>query len=305
MFQKNKHSEFIELVHGIPCEIQGRVIAVSRLEQSRMKQSILIESSTITLLGLLKDTRVVSRKIQVYTLRPYDIIADDHISIKGVVLKKPNKDSYNFYLMKENIAATAFLINEKLELMHRPKQSFFRWLSVLKDTLLKECRKKLNKQTFSLFSSVFLGNRLLGKKEMEDPKEQCKTWGISHYLARSGLHLVIFVFAWHMLLKLLPIPFLLKELIMLFLSILYFLLSWTSISFIRAFATFIFYKTCIITSSPINTFYLLTLVCFLVLLFNPMQLFFLDFQLSFGLTFALAWFNNVQVHKKLQTNSNH
>lgn len=304
-YQINSHIEFIDIVHRFPCTIEGTVTSTTLLENSRTKQSLLIKTNFIFLHGLYKEKHEMHKNIQVYLLKPLKIMVDDVIRIENITLKNPNNDSFNSFLIKEDIAATAFLTKEKIEIIKHPEQSFSRSFFYFKETVLVHCREKLSDQTFSLFSSIFLGNRVAGKKDMEDPKEQCKTWGISHYLARSGLHLVIFVFAWHLLLKLLPISFLLKEILMLFLSILYFLLSWSSISFIRAFATFIFYKACIVTASPIQSFYLLTLVCFLVLVHNPMQLFFLDFQLSFGLTFALAWFNNIQFHKNLLPHSNH
>ncbi len=65
----------------------------------------------------------------------------------------------------------------------------------------------------------------------------------------------------------------------------------------RALYTFILYKICILHKRPSHLVYLLSLVCFFVLLDNPMQLFFLDFQLSFTLTFALAWFNQISSRK--------
>ena len=79
------------------------------------------------------------------------------------------------------------------------------------------------------------------------------------------------------------------------LSILYFILSWPSISFIRAFLIFLFTKYCNLHRHPTHFMHILLLTCCIVLLINPLQLFFLDFQLSFFLTFghwAPSWFHD-------------
>jgi hypothetical protein len=51
----------------------------------------------------------------------------------------------------------------------------------------------MNTNTFALFSSLFLGNRTAIKQDLEEQKPLFKVWGISHFLARSGLHLLIFI----------------------------------------------------------------------------------------------------------------
>ena len=47
---------------------------------------------------------------------------------------------------------------------------------------------------FVFFHHFFLGNRACIKTELEETNEQFKVWGISHFLARSGLHLALFHF---------------------------------------------------------------------------------------------------------------
>ena len=124
-------------------------------------------------------------------------------------------------------------------------------------------------------------------------KEIFKWWGLSHYLARSGLHLVIIASIWFILLSIFKVPYLLKNLISAVFIISYHLLTWPSIPFIRSIIVFILYKLCIFFDLQINSLHLLNLTCFIILLFNPFQLFFLDFQLSFGLTYALIWISSI------------
>jgi ComEC/Rec2-related protein len=293
--QIKQHNQLYAIFDSSPCSIVGNIASICNLEGGRSQQMIVIDVHTI----IQNNVQIsVNETIQLYTQRRVTFDVQDTVQIDDIQIKKPKNLDFDAYLVKENISATLFIPHCTYTLLNHPTSSCARWFFHAKQSLFNQCREKLSNQTFALFSSVFLGNRIAGKKEMEAPKESCKTWGISHYLARSGLHLVIFIFIWNLILSLMPISFYLKQSCMLLLCILYFILSWSSVSFVRAFVTFIFYKICILLDIPINVFYLLTLVCFLVLFFNPMQLFFLDFQLSFGLTFALAWYNQVQTQKK-------
>ena len=123
-------------------------------------------------------------------------------------------------------------------------------------------------------------------------------------LGPFGLHLVIIIFSWEMLLRSLPLPFLFKNLITLVLALLYALFTFSSISFIRALLTLIFYRFIVMAHRQINTVHIISLITFLVLLYNPIQLMFLDFQLSFWITFLLAWINQINTqHKNAVQNS--
>ncbi|HZW60826.1 MAG TPA: ComEC/Rec2 family competence protein [Candidatus Babeliales bacterium] len=238
--------------------------------------------------------------IQLY-VRPQStlkkLLVGDVIGINSLTFKEPKNNDFNDYLIKEGIAATLFLTELNYIPISRPKYSFNRWLFYTKQGVLDRLSNKTSPQTLQLFASIFLGNKSTAPKKLtEELKDHFNTWGVTHYLARSGLHMVIFVIIWQLLLSILPIPWIIKESIMLLLGLIYCAFSWTSVSFTRALLTFIFHKVCTLIGLHTNFLHLLTIVCFLVLLHNPMQLFFLDFQLSFGLTFALACFNHIQLH---------
>ena len=128
----------------------------------------------------------------------------------------------------------------------------------------------------------------------DELNDQFKTWGLSHLLARSGLHLAVFVMIWQRLLSAIPFPFMFKQLFMTILCLVYFILSWSSIPFVRALALFLLYKKCLLFKIPFHFLHNLSLVTFFFLVLCPINLFFLDFQLTFILTAALAWFNQLQ-----------
>ena len=295
--QHTQHESFYNQIGEKPFDTQAIITDIEKLEKGFMRHRTTLHITAFRP-PKKKNWQSISKTIQLYTAKPINVLVSDFVELENITCKKPANQSFNNYLIKEGVSASIFTNTVEHKLISRPSWSIRRWIFYVKKNFIDRCKRKCSLQTFALLSSLFLGNRTIGKRVMESPKEQFKLWGISHFLARSGLHLVIFILIWQTLLSFTPLPFVAKELLLLGLSIIYFLLSWPSTSFIRAFSTFILYKTCTLFSVPINFIHLLTLVCFFVLLFNPMQLFFLDFQLSFGLTCALGWFNYLQHQKR-------
>ena len=161
-----------------------------------------------------------------------------------------------------------------------------------RERVATECKAQLSPKTYGLFAAIFLGQPTT--YGMQDHREQFSEWGIVHQLARSGLHLVILLALARWCLGFIPLWYGLKVLILLALVALYGLLSWPSISFVRACITCFVYCLFELFFIPVTALQVVTLVTLLVLVQNPAQLFFLDFQLSFGLTFALALMSHVR-----------
>ena len=220
----------------------------------------------------------------------------DTIKFSNIFLKKSKNHAFARHLLKEGSYISFFAKNIP-ELMHRPTYSLPRTLFNEKIHILTSIKNKMSYKCYTLFASLFLGNKTHNKKYLTTIKEQFKYWGLSHYLARSGLHLIIFLLLFTFLLRLIPFSRTIKSLILTILCLLYALFSWSSISFIRALLTYFFLLFYIFFNFQINTLHILSLITFIVLITNPLQLFFLDFQLSFGLTFALAFINHAKINK--------
>lgn len=295
--QQANHGTFHAYVNTTPFDMIGTVTNILPIYQGHIKQRLTIQVDVIKKAELADNWQNTHKSVHLHTAQIMDIQVGDHIEVTNLTCKPLKKNSFDTYLIKEKIAASIFTQTPTWKLIERPAFSLRRYMHNTALNLTKGLQKKLSRGAFSLFSSLFLGDTVTCKKQLEHTKDQFRAWGIMHYLARSGLHLIIFIAVWQTLLCTIPLPFLLKQLIMLLLSIIYFTLSWSSISFMRALYTFILYKICILHKRPSHLVYLLSLVCFFVLLNNPMQLFFLDFQLSFTLTFALAWFNQISSRK--------
>lgn len=209
---------------------------------------------------------------------------------------------------------------ENQSLLDKIKKIFFN----TKNSILNRLKQKMSSLTFTLFSNLFLGAKiyqisetiasktstqninlfhtnhtnLFKETNSKDNLYICKNtkniknnfmiWGLSHYLARAGLHVIIFLMIWQAFLRLIPINFILKQIFLTLLLIFFWLLSWPAIPFKRAVLTFILTQITIFFKKipqPIN---ILSIICLLILVKNPFHLFSLDFQLSFVLTLALT-----------------
>jgi competence protein ComEC len=194
--------------------------------------------------------------------------------------------TFSKYLLKRGAISTIFLYYPNYRIIKKSKNSFSRWICNKRAEIFEKIKDKMPRKTFAYFSNIFLGTK---QKPIKKARHYFQYWGISHHLARSGLHIALFILTWGFILSLAPIPFLIKHLLLILLCTLYALLSWTSISFIRAISIFFLYEAGKIFNKQTNIMYFLFLVALTVLVFNPIQLFFLDFQLSFGLTFAIIY----------------
>ncbi len=245
-----------------------------------------------------------TKKITLYAHKKLNLTIADTIHIANATLKKPNSESMNNYFIKENILGMLVLDANQYTKLNHPRVSFWRWIYTRRNTLVCTLQTHLHPTTFAFFSLLFLGNKSIPKKMLSLLKEKFKLWGILHYLARSGLHLVLFIILWEVLLKMLPLPFIFKHILLLTITITYCLLTWTSISFFRSYCGFLLYKVGILTNRQTNSLHILTVITALLLLSNPMYLFFLDFQLSFGITFLLAWLNQLNIQKNMAVPAN-
>ncbi|HRN78357.1 MAG TPA: ComEC/Rec2 family competence protein [Candidatus Dependentiae bacterium] len=295
IYQQSSYDHFYHITQEKPFTLIGSITDLEETPHNTMHKQVTIKINEIQ--PHTSSWQNYSGSLYIYTNNTDKLNIGDQICIHNILCKKTKNNSFVTYLIKQGIAGCVFVKNLNYYLIHPSPKSWRYWIHTIRNQILKQCAKKLKNTTSSLFASLFLGNKNNYKKELEPMTHQFQMWGLSHYLARSGLHLVIFIALWHMLLSILPVALILKQFILLALTFLYAALSWSSISFIRALSTFTLFKICTLNKRQGHVTHLLTLVCIITLLINPIQLFFLDFQLSFMLTFALTWFNYMQSKK--------
>jgi len=252
-----------------------------------------------------------THRLLCYLTKPTNIIPGNVVTITSVVLLIPKNEktiadnpTFFDYLVKENIIATIYIKTQKKISHHLDNKEneslsrrFQKWYLEKRHTIFRSLQEKIPPQPLNYFSTIFLGNK--NATPYHAPQHQFLYWGINHLLARSGLHIALFILLWSIILSIIPIHIIAKNLILTTICTLYSMLSWTSTSFTRAIGLFLLYQVGTILNKQTNLLYLLQLIALTTLIVNPMQLFFLDFQLSFSISAALIWaFSSKQNPKK-------
>lgn len=232
-----------------------------------------------------------------YSKKPCPFLVDDLIFIPHLEIKKPEEKEYREYLFKEKCSGATFASFENISLHKRKKLSFKRAFYETEKRIIESLKKKLSNRSFGLFCSLFLSEKYESKYQLKKNKEIFSYWGISHQLARSGIHLLIFLLLLTTLLNFVPLSFTIKQFICLLIVSFYFFITPTSISFLRAFYIFLIAQLSKLTTLSLHSLHIFSIVTLVILCLNPFQLFFLDFQLSFYITFALTWLSYVKRQK--------
>ncbi len=286
----NKQKKFHEATNHKTFTIKGTVVDYRKTGKPYPSHRMVLSVNQLE----NRDEKIfIDVPILIYCHRLKGVSIADTIMIHDVTLSHNYNPEFNFYLLKEGVLGSLFLQKQEIRKIWRPRLSISRWLFYLRKSIATRCKEKLDPTTYLYFASIFLGDP--ETKKMIDPvKQQLQRWGLVHYLARAGLHVVIFIALWQFMLRFIPLRFVIKELILILLCILYALLSWPSIPFQRAFLSFIITRGCTLVRWRVYYIPVLMIIMIATLIGNPIYLFSLDFQLSFGVTFALSWFNEIQ-----------
>lgn len=198
-----------------------------------------------------------------------------------------NLSLFNQGFLRHGVLGSIFIKNfdEQIVFCSNPKPSLFVRLSKFKSRVYNFILSKLNFKAKSLFSLIFMGVK--DQKYSIFLRDKFSNWGISHYLARSGLHVTLFCVLWLSIFSLFFFDFRLRILATLTMALFYFFLTWPSVSFLRAELMFFLFAVAKILMKQACSLHLLFITFILILLLNPFQFFALDFQLSFSLVFGL------------------
>ena len=284
---------FCDYTNSKTFDITGTITDIHQTTNPHMRYAITLQIMNMVPMACSDAIYHGNEHIFLYTQSTRNLRIADTITVKNVQFKTAKNHDFMMFLLKEHVTTSAPIHRCIIELLKRPNYSWSRTIAEYRNRLLMHFKQCMDKETYLAFSSIFLGDPLAKKKE-DRLKNQLKHWGLFHYIARAGLHLMIFVSIWMFIFALLPLPWVIRQIFIILLCGLYFTLTWPSIPFNRAFFTLLFVRTCGLLR--LKTYYIpsLSLIAFITLLENPIALFALDFQLSFGVTFALAWFNEIR-----------
>lgn len=260
----------------------------------REQLSIALESGKLS--KFFKGTRLKSQ-ISAYSKTLTSASIGDKILIKFVAIKPPTKHitATDLSLAKTGSCATVFLSNKyQYKILEYATDHLRAKIWQMRQKIYNKIIDHLSSQAAAYIGLLFFGNKQ--HKDTVELQDIFSYWGLSHYLARSGLHIVLLIAMWLILLRFIPVNIRLKNVFFSFFVLIYTACSWESTSFLRALFVFLFTQSGLWIGRETQALHLLTIICMGMILYNPFLIFYLDFQLTFGLTLGLLAFSKNLVH---------
>ena len=223
-------------------------------------------------------------------LKPDDVITfyGHYTAIKEPL--NPHQFSYKNYLKTLGVYHRIQLEPHVFEIKSKSLTSAYGWAHKIREDIIGQLKKvQIGQEELSIIQALLLGQRT---DISEDTYNNYVNAGAIHILAVSGLHIGILL----LILQYLLSP--LKRIkngqtiqLVLILAILwsYALLAGFSASIVRAVSMFSFLAYAMFLNRPTNSFNIMALSLFFILLMGPMFLFQVGFQMSYLAVFAILW----------------
>lgn len=245
------------------------------------------------------EDKITSGKVLLnfYSISPPTILqVDDELLVLGrPELIKPPLNPYQFdykkYLADLGITHQFTLDRSEYLLSKNPSKTLYGVAAGLRNSIIS----KLDTANFGVEELSIIQALLLGQRNdiAEDTYNNYRNAGAVHILAVSGLHIGILLLLLQFLLRpleLLPHGKKLKLFVIVILLWAFAFLAGFSASIIRAVTMFTFVAYAMYLNRPSNTFNILALsIFFILLVVNPFLLFSVGFQMSYAAVFAIVW----------------
>ena len=273
-----------------------RYLAGIVTDKQQLKHPLFKENFVVALESGKHDKFFVGQRlhssVMVYSRTSTTTAIGDKILLRNVSIKPPEEQltENDLSLAKQGTAATIFTAtNYQCKVVEKESSSLRAKIWHWRQTIYTNITKHLSPLTSAYVGLLFFGNKQ--HDATSTLHDIFARWGLSHYLARAGLHIVLLIGMWFVLLQLLPFHARIKNLFLCGFIITYSFCSWESTSYLRALFAFLAAQCGRLLGREIKTLHLLTLICMGMILYNPFLIFYLDFQLTFGLTFGLIIFS--------------
>ncbi|MBM1104688.1 ComEC/Rec2 family competence protein [Aurantibacter crassamenti] len=217
-----------------------------------------------------------------------------HIVATAEIIKpplNPHQFDYKKYMLGLGIQDQIQLTSNNYILGKNSTKSLFGYASKFRNTIITKLKQEnFGEEELSVIQALLLGQRNDLSSETYD---NYKNAGAVHILAISGLHIGILLLLLQFLLQpLVYLPY--GKKIKLILTVLllwsFALLAGLSASIIRSVTMFSFVAYAMHLNRPSNSFNILALSMFFILLvFDPNLLFQVGFQMSYAAVFAIVW----------------
>ncbi|NKI31690.1 ComEC/Rec2 family competence protein [Croceivirga thetidis] len=227
-------------------------------------------------------------------------IDDEFVFIGAPELVKkplnPHQFDYKDYLKKQGISHQIRLEKAPLVKIPKPSKTLVGIASNFRDDLIKNLKTyNFGEAELSVIQALILGKR---DDISNETYNDYKNAGAVHILAVSGLHIGILLIILQFLFK--PLEVLrkgkqLKTVLVITALWVFAVIAGLSPSVVRAVTMFSFLAYAMNLNRPTNTFNIIALSIFFILLFKPLFLFQVGFQMSYLAVLAIVW-----IYPKLQ-----
>lgn len=296
-WRQSMYEFYLQTVHHNICE-KPIALKIRILDNNYISTTSLENTGTILAQVLSANHATTNQSIPTYdaiiqiTSRNNHLLNACHygdiLLINKAWIQRPTQNILYSLQRSHAVASTKIGMRQSVQ-QHQPSAgSFLTKCHRIKKSVIAYANKTLSPLSSYLFCSIFLG--FCSPKDTDAAtivRTSFAWWGISHYLARSGLHLALLATATQASLTLLPLQYALKQLIILLLLAIYTLFSWPSISFLRSGIMILGNIVCIFLKIPYDSLHALMYTTMILLLYNPFYLMSLEFQLSFFITLGL------------------
>jgi len=226
-----------------------------------------------------KNSYPINGKILVRVFKKDNFFYSDNLILEGK-LYLPYYRSYRNYLKQKSIYGILKVgRNDQIIHLEKTKINFLKlWIFKLREKIKELFRNNLSTFSYSILSAVILGERSNISFPVWDIFLKV---GTVHILAISGLHIAIVGFIFLLILKILRIPRTLRFLLVIFILIVYCILTESSSSVLRATLMGVILLGAKIFKRDTDIKDSLFLSGIFILIFWPLQIFSISFQLSF------------------------
>ncbi|MGX1931192.1 ComEC/Rec2 family competence protein [Flagellimonas sp. 2504JD4-2] len=208
----------------------------------------------------------------------------------------PHQFDYKDFLQKQGIYHQIWAKPEQLLLKKDPDITLLGVASNFRENIISKLKSaNFGKEELGVIQALLLGQR---DDISESTYNNYKDAGAIHILAVSGLHVGILLLMFQFLLsplERLPKGKTLKLVIVVLLLWAYAFIAGLSPSIVRAVTMFTFVAYAMYLNRPTNSFNIVALSMFFILLVKPLFLFQVGFQMSYAAVLAIVW-----IYPKLQ-----
>lgn len=287
---KNYLHHYSNLQHNISKLNTIQIKICERLKPSLYHEKYIVDVLKIDTLFVSGEILLNVSKDSIPKTYKVDAILQGELKIDSITKPlNPYQFDYKSYLHKKGIYGQVFTNSEQIIQLKSKSTSVYGYANNIRDFINNKLEKyPISKNNLALINALLLGQRQQISKETY---ESYANAGVIHILAISGLHIGIILLFLNRILN--PITYLkngniIKTVIIVFFLWIFAVISGLSPSVSRAVTMFTIIAIAMNYKRPTNIYNTLAISAFFILLFKPMFLFEVGFQLSYLAVFGIV-----------------